>query len=842
MEKLDEMQTIEKIKWLRDNRKVKDLEGLKWLQKQADRNINDLKLKRKAKIMLEEIKLDLEDEEDTEEFFMPPIFDESKGEYISKSENYTYSYQNREPEEPKPIYQKSFRELGQDIKQISRITKESIKYRSRNIDKEKMKERADSTVKVLSYFMELAVKVISAVYKLPTKRHFKKAVSYKIDDMTQKYSGNGMIDEGNNILKHHFYVDYLPKLLVAAGGFLVFVTSATGLGLMLMFTGLIYYLFTLLIFTYEDNALLNHIADLHEKEGIRLKDAYYNHILVLYQYFLEYQQALGITIDMSKQFRTEWDKDFGTLLYFTIKEDRQKIITSLSDHLITYYKVVPLIDPYQKKLKIQQNRVSVVMLDQILLSAIDKDENVSELFAQKVEYLNYFTELREIAEMQKQQAIEEERRKQQQEFKQKVSQLVSERGLNNRTINILEIIQKKKEEWKFNSWKIGENGLKGNDIYIQIRCRFLQDGNIKTINNLKNQIESQFRSQILVKPLQDRGSFSLYVLFEPTLDMYAMKVADVQEYNEQDKVFIGQSMTGPLTADWNYNANHMVVGGKSGSGKSVQIINVLTQLSYLESFKYRRMYITSSSKIGDFTPFAEKGALVTSGVEKQEKVFEHVLKKLEEREELFFKSGVSNIKEYNKKYPDDSMEFIVLLADEWENSRGTLDTKLAKRLEGLIVQILNIARSSGCLVMIGAQSILKGDIGTVVDKMFVKYSGSNNKNILNTIDPEIANYYSTLDRKPQGVFFYSSENTPATEESLFFGDTNYTLIQTPYLTDIEPRNLPVLLGAEEEKAILSGEDVELSTVETETLDTADITAEDIGVEEENNDIIDIYDI
>lgn len=842
MENLDEIQTIEKLKWLRDNSKVKNLEELKWLIKQADRNINDLKLKRKAKKILEEIGLDIEDEEDTEEFFVPPIFEELKGEYISKSEKHTYFYQNREPEKPEPIYQKSFRELGQDIKQISSIAKESIKYRIQNIDKEKMKERADSTVKVLSYFTELAVKVISAVYKLPTKRHFKKLVSYKIDDMTQKFSGDGMIDEGNYILKHHFYVDYLPKLLVAAGGFLVFVTSATGLGLMLLFTGLIYYLFTLLVFTYDDNALLNHIADLHDKEGIRLRDAYYNHILVLYQYFLEYQQALGVTIDMSKQFKTEWDDDFGTLLYFTIKEDRQKMISSLSDHLLTYYKVVPLIDPYQKKLKIQQNRVSVVMLDQILLYAINKDENVSELFAQKVEYLNYFTELREIAEMKKQQVLEEERRKQQQEFKRKVGQLVNERGLNNRTINILEIIQNKKEEWKFNSWKIGENGLKGNDIYIQIRCRFLQDGNIKTINNLKNQIESQFRSQILVKPLQDRGSFSLYVLFEPILDMYTMKVSDVQNYNEQDKVFIGQSMTGPLTADWNYNANHMVIGGKSGSGKSIQIINLLTQLSYLEGFKYRRMYISSSSKIGDFTPFAEKGALVTSGVQKQEKVFEHVLRKLEEREELFFESGVSNIKDYNKKYPDKPMEFIVLLADEWENSRGTLDIKLAKRLEGLLVQILNIARSSGCLVMIGAQSILKGDIGTVVDKMFVKYSGSNNKNILNTIDPEIANYYSTLDRKPQGVFFYSSENTPATEESLFFGDTNYTLIQTPYLTDIEPRNLPVLLGAEEEKAILSGEDVELSTVETETLDTADITAEDIGVEEENNDIIDIYDI
>lgn len=842
MEHLDEKQTIEKLKWLRDNGKVKDLEELKWIEKQADHNINDPKLKRKAKIIMEEIGLDLEDEEDIEDFYMPPVYDDEKGEYIAENKDYNYSYQNYESEEVKPIYQKSFKELGQDIKQISGVATENIKYKSQNIDKDKLKERADSTVKVLGSFTEVAVKVLSAVYKLPTKRHFKKLVSYEIDDITQKYSGTGMLDEGNNIVKHHFYVDYLPKLIVMAGALLLFGTRATGLGLMFMLAGLIYYLFTVLAFNYEDNALLNHIADLQDKEGIRLKDAYYNHILVLYRYFMEYQQALGVTIDMNKQFKTEWDKDFGTLLYFTIREDKQKVITSLSDHLISYYKVVPFTDPYQRKLKIQQNRVSVVMLDQILLSAINRDENVSELFATKEEYLNYFTELKEIAEMKRQQEMEVERRRKQQEFKQKVAQLVNERGLNNRTINILEIIQNKKEDWKFNSWKIGENGLKGNDIYIQIRCRFLQDGNIKTINNLKNQIESQFRSQILVKPLQDRGSFSLYVLFEPTLDMYTMKVADVQSYNEQDKVFVGQSMTGPLTADWNYNANHMVIGGKSGSGKSVQIINLLTQLSHLESFKYRRMYITSSSKIGDFTPFAEKGALVTSGVEKQEKVFEYVLRKLEEREELFFKSGVSNIKDYNKKYPDNAMEFIILLADEWENSRGTLDTKLAKRLEGLIVQILNIARSSGCLVMIGAQSILKGDIGTVVDKMFVKYSGSNNKNILNTIDPEIANYYSTLDRKPQGVFFYSSENTPATEESLYFGDTNYTLIQTPYLTDIEPRNLPVLLGAEEERAILLGEDVELSTVETETVDVEDTTSEDLGIEEENNDILDIYDI
>lgn len=717
----------------------------------------------------------------------------------------------------KPLYQKSFKELKDEIK----TKKEGSDVK--NIDTEKLKQNTRTTVNIIEKTLKGLSTVLYHIYKIPAKRHFKKQLDYNIFEVEHNYEGGDLkesVQEGNKILAHHFYVDYLPKIITIIGALILYYTPANTVGFVTLLIGLAYYFGTYITFNYGDSRILQHISDTQDEQGIRLKDSYYTNILAMHNYFNEYQQALKVSINERGKVWTEWDKDFGTLLFFTIKEDKNVGITSLSDHLITYYKIVPHIDEYQKKLKVFKDRTAVIMLDQILLEKIDRAEDISRLFSQKEQYYPYFTELQYLAEEERQRVEDEKRRQERAAFIEQARAKVYSAGINERAINILALINDKREEWNFNAWNIGQNGLKGNDKYVQIRCILNGGASVKDIQRKQHLIESKFRSQILLKPLQDKGSFNLFVLFEPELKKYALTCKDVAQYNNQDKIFIGQSITGPLTTEWNYGANHAVVGGKSGSGKSVQIINLLTQLSQLKTFKYTRMYLTSSSKIGDFVPFAKKGALVSSGVERQEQVFSYVLDKLEAREALFYKEGVSNIKEYNEKHPEKPMDFIILLADEWENSRGTLDGKLAKKLEGTLVSILNIARSSGCLVIIGAQSILKGDIGTVVDKMFTKYSGSNNRNVLNTISPEIAGYYATLEGKPQGVFFYSSENTPAEEESIYFGETNYTLIQTPYIKDITPKNLPELQGADEEDAILNGGS---TASEIETIETAEET-------------------
>ncbi|WP_157455008.1 hypothetical protein [Carnobacterium maltaromaticum] len=74
------------------------------------------------------------------------------------------------------------------------------------------------------------------------------------------------------------------------------------------------------------------------------------------------------------------------------------------------------------------------------------------------------------------------------------------------------------------------------------------------------------------------------------------------------------------------------------------------------------------------------------------KVFEYVLKELERRERLFYEHQVENIKEYNEKHLQAPLKQLVLLADEYENTRNGLDKKQSDYAERLLLNILNIGR------------------------------------------------------------------------------------------------------------------------------------------------------
>lgn len=712
-------------------------------------------------------------------------------------------------------------------KQGIKILKKDIDTKVKEIDVEKLDEQIQTfgivILGILNGIRSFLGKTAIALYKIPAKRAQKKNLDYSLKEANGAFKGKSINELGEEGTKM-FKIEWGPKIVLLLSAILIY-NEFWKMGSITLAIGLIYYLVTYFSYDYGGSKMLNILAGYMDSQGIRMKDAYYTNMIVLYRYFNEYQSDMNVSIDESGPIEITEDPELGSILKFYVNEDKNTVISSITDHRLNYFKVVPFLDSYNLKAKLQEKRQVAVMLDQILLMAIKKDDDIAQLYSQKEEYWDYFVELKGLAEQK--QALENARLENLEREKElaKAIKTVLDKGINEKAANIITTIYDNRREWKFNVWNLNEKSIEGNQNYAKLKCIFNQNGNIASVNALKQQLESKFRSGILIKQLQDRGSFDLYVLFNAELSKEALTVEDLKVYNEKDEIYIGNSLTGKLTAKWNSAANHILVGGTSGSGKSVQILSLLSQLTWLKSYDYTTMFITSSSKIGDFVPFAAKGALVSSGVEKQEQVFAYILELLTKREKIFYSEGVDSIMKYNKKYPNNPMKQIVLVADEWENSRGTLDAKLAKRLEGLLVQILNIARSSGCIVIVGAQSILKGDIGTVVSKMFVKYSGSNDKPILRTIDPEIANYYGSLDREPQGVFFYSSSNTPAQQESLFFGDTNYTLIQTPYLKEIGSEildtKLPQLYGAELEIEIFNGEINEQEVI-TSNLDVEEV--------------------
>lgn len=387
----------------------------------------------------------------------------------------------------------------------------------------------------------------------------------------------------------------------------------------------------------------------------------------------------------------------------------------------------------------------------------------------------------------------------------KSEQLVSEKlksdEARKHAQRLLEAVVKNKQSWKF---KVVD--VQGNQNYLSFLCRLEEYQTIENITKIKSELESVFRSKVIVKELKDKRMIRLVVLVEEELSSFERSTEQLNEINSKQEFYIGESLTGPLTAKWNLQANHFWIGGMSGSGKSVQMKNILVQLAQLTDSKlgidYRTMFLTSSSKIADFVEFGKAGALVTSGVDNQIKVFEYVLEELERREKLFYDLEVENIQELNETYPDLRMKQWVLLADEYENTRNGLDKKQSEYAERLLSQILNIGRSAGCVVIIGTQSILKGSVGNVADKLTVKFGGYNEHNVWMKESPVIAKYFQVLEKQPQGVFFFKSQNLKP-EQQVLLHDRSYMLIQTPFVKDIEVNHLPKLLGKNSEYEIFN---------------------------------------
>jgi DNA segregation ATPase FtsK/SpoIIIE and related proteins len=472
----------------------------------------------------------------------------------------------------------------------------------------------------------------------------------------------------------------------------------------------------------------------------------------------------------------ECSNRYGPLLFHVV--DNLFIRTpvkSLNDHGVSTFFIIPQkVSSLGNKAYYANDRLLMQSVNGILHNIaysefeqqLLSDESINESF---IEYREY-----------KKEKIEEEKAKLERESDQKLYESWQNLRLSEKAISTLKMIHKNRDKWGFDKWNVDDN-LVDKKEFLRSRMRLLNGQSLKSVEKKKNEIEATLRKQILFKPLHDKGAFELTVLFENNLKPYKISAQKVRQINEEGKLFIGRALTGDIVVDWNQQTNHMIVAGLSGSGKSVLLSGLVYQLENLcEEFNYDLVYLTSSSKIADFIAFGKKGATLGTGVDEQIAIFKEVKSILEEREILFAQHDVKNIYEYNNKFSDKKMSHIVLLADEYENSLIANN----KEFEPLLIEILNIARSSGAVVLLGSQSILKSAIGTALDKMTVKFSGFNNKNVLNQISPEIADYYRTLERKPQGVFFFNALNLEI-KDPINFGSSNYTLVQTPLISGLE---------------------------------------------------------
>lgn len=153
---------------------------------------------------------------------------------------------------------------------------------------------------------------------------------------------------------------------------------------------------------------------------------------------------------------------------------------------------------------------------------------------------------------------------------------------------------------------------------------------------------------------------------------------------------------------------HMLVGGSTGSGKSVFLFTMLAAMLMTHPRKEDMQLVLSSSKLEDFIhfeglPHLYSGRIISDAAEATQVIKEVISAESERRGRLLAEARVANIIEYNRR-SEEKLAPIVVVIDEFADLVDQLETTKEKNAFYMPVQrIAQAGRSRGIHLVICTQ-------------------------------------------------------------------------------------------------------------------------------------------
>ncbi|WP_027416080.1 FtsK/SpoIIIE domain-containing protein [Aneurinibacillus terranovensis] len=231
-------------------------------------------------------------------------------------------------------------------------------------------------------------------------------------------------------------------------------------------------------------------------------------------------------------------------------------------------------------------------------------------------------------------------------------------------------------------------------------------------------------------------------------------------------VWVGESADGPIYVDFS-KFPHALVGGTTGSGKSVLVNSMAVQI-------IRRSYAYFIDLKGgvEFSVYASAGYCVVSDLKNVFKLLLRLQRLNKYRMELFLKHGVKNIDAYRKKVG--WLERVYVIIDEVSQvvnvPKSTRD--LSDGILTMVKELGETSRSQGIHLIIATQKPQKENIPTYIkDNLPIRLagycvSGAASRTILDNqmasteLDPEMKGRFILQGTGPEEIFI----QTPFIEE------------------------------------------------------------------------------
>jgi hypothetical protein len=183
-------------------------------------------------------------------------------------------------------------------------------------------------------------------------------------------------------------------------------------------------------------------------------------------------------------------------------------------------------------------------------------------------------------------------------------------------------------------------------------------------------------------------------------------------------------------------SQHVLIAGKTGSGKSTLMHILITNLALFYSPQEIQFYLIDFKKGVEFRAYAACGLpharviAIESDREFGLSVLERLDGVLQERGELFRQRGVQDVPSFRREHPRETLPRLLLLIDEFQEF-FTAEDRVSARAALLLDRLIRQGRAFGIHVVLGSQtlggaySLARSTLGQVAIRIALQCSDSD---------------------------------------------------------------------------------------------------------------------
>ena len=229
---------------------------------------------------------------------------------------------------------------------------------------------------------------------------------------------------------------------------------------------------------------------------------------------------------------------------------------------------------------------------------------------------------------------------------------------------------------------------------------------IKQIEMLQKDLEMELSvKQLAIEaPIPGKTYVGIQVQNKTRTPVSLREVIESEDFRTHKRelgIALGKDINGATFGADLTRMPHLLIAGATGSGKSVCLNAILACLLLHNSPDQLKLVLVDPKRV-ELTGYNGIPHLITpvvTDIEQVGNVLQWVLREMDMRNLHFMENGVRNIQEYNRKFANKKLPYIVVVIDELAN----LMMEAASDIENSIVRLAQTARAMGIHLIVATQ-------------------------------------------------------------------------------------------------------------------------------------------